>query len=248
MLIETMNYLNGLNDEYASGEAEYNWNGLADNCVHTLHNALAAAGVWKPKSVGSTKMRQFFNLAVPANTVIDLAFLSNEYPIEDFAKIQRDELRWKGLTEQSWLPAVPGALMVTLPVLQVNQLYDTKERIFMLGGWFTNGTLKRARRLLADGRYLRIDANLRYFYDRYTRILAEREEAESWTDVVRSERFLEDRRVYYDYIERVRERVVLVAQELRELQTLRREVFSEPEEEWKQLIEELRSTSAPPAP
>ena len=29
-----------------AGEADYNWSGYHDNCSHTLHNALAAAGVW----------------------------------------------------------------------------------------------------------------------------------------------------------------------------------------------------------
>ena len=68
MLERAMDFLNGLNDEYASGKADYEWSGYADNCVHTLHNALAAAGVWKPKSVRATRLRQLFHLAVPANT------------------------------------------------------------------------------------------------------------------------------------------------------------------------------------
>ena len=63
-----MDFLNGLNDEYASGKADYEWSGYADNCVHTLHNALAAAGVWKPKSVRATRLRQLSDLAVPANS------------------------------------------------------------------------------------------------------------------------------------------------------------------------------------
>ena len=67
-----MDFLNGLNDEYASGKADYEWSGYADNCVHTLHNALAAAGVWKPKSVRATRCASF-HLAVPANEFVDLA-------------------------------------------------------------------------------------------------------------------------------------------------------------------------------
>ncbi len=240
MLVAAMDYLNGLNEEYYNGEADYDWNGLSDNCVHTLHNALAAAGVWKPKSVRATKLRQFFNLAVPANTVIDLAMLSNEYPIEDFPKIQRDDLRWKGLTEHQWLPAVPGALLVTLPVLQINSLYDTKQRMFVLGGWFSNGTRKHAQKLLADGRYLRIDANLRYFVTRYDEILEGREEAKSWTDAVRSKRFLEDRGIYYEYIENARNRTIDAAERFREIEGLRREMLRESSEAWDRRRRELR--------
>jgi hypothetical protein len=190
MLARAMDYLNDLNEEYWSGQADYEWSGYSDNCVHTLHNALAAAGVWEPKSVRETKIRQFFNVAVPANTVVDLAFLSNEYPIEDYSEIRGDALHWKGLTENDWLPAVPGALIKILPVLQVNKLYDTKFRMFTLGGWFSNDTLKRSQQLLRDGRYLQLDANLRYFYERYEKILADRDADPRWTDAVRGAAFL----------------------------------------------------------
>jgi hypothetical protein len=158
MLTRAMDYLNALNDEYQSGKAEYNWSGYADNCVHTLHNALAAAGIWKPKSVRAVKMRQLFNVAVPANTFIDLAFLGNEYPIEDFEKIRNDELRWKNLVEEDWLPAGPGVLLTTRSVHQDNALFDGKYRMLVLEGWFTRGTTAKARRLLTDGRYTSLDA------------------------------------------------------------------------------------------
>lgn len=236
MLTSAMDYLNGLNDEYHDGEADYEWSGYADNCVHTLHNAIAAAGVWKSKSVRATKLRQLYNVAVPANTVVDLAFLSNEYPIEDYAKIRGDELRWQGLTEQDWLPAVPGALLSTLPVLQLNSLYDTKYRMFVLAGWFSNDTLKRAQHLLSDGRYMQLDANLRYFYLRYQEILDERDEDGPWTDAVRGDEFRADRELYYDYIERARDSVVAAAQRLVELERIRDELMVEMYKEWRQRV------------
>jgi hypothetical protein len=232
MLQQAMDYLNGLNDEYFHGEADYEWSGYADNCVHTLHNALAAAGVWKPKSVRATKLRQLYNVAVPANTVVELAQLSNEYPIEDYAKIRGDPLRWRGLTERDWLPAVPGALMLTLPVHQVNALYDTKFRMFVLAGWFSNDTTKQAQRLLGDGRFLQLDANLRYFYRRYTAILEEGGRDGSWTDSLRSRGFRSDREVYYDAIERARREVVASAERLLELERLRAEMLRDAREEW----------------
>jgi hypothetical protein len=233
MLARAMDYLNGLNDEYWNGEADYQWSGYSDNCVHTLHNSLAAAGVWKPKSIQSTKLRQLFNIAVPANTVVDLAFLSNEYPIEDYGRIEGDELRWEGLTENDWLPAVPGALVKTMPVLQLNALYDTRFRMFVLGGWFRNDALKRAQHLLTDGRYLQLDANLRYFYRRYEKILAERDADERWTDVVRGEEFRRNRAVYYDYIERARDSVLATSERLAELEGIREELYREVYEKWK---------------
>ena len=204
--------------------------------MHTLHNALAAAGVWSPKSIRVTKLRQLFNLAVPANTVVELAFLSNEYPIEDFGRIRRDERRWRGLTEDDWLPATPGALMKTLPVLQVNELYDAKLRMFALAGMFSNDTLKRAQKLLSDGRYLQLDANLRYFYDRYERILAERDPDGEWTDPVRTRAYRRDRDVYYAHIESQRDRVVAAFERLAELDAVRGELIREANEEWQRRI------------
>ena len=244
MLARAMEFLNGLNDEYWNGEANYEWSGYADNCVHTLHNALAAAGVWESKSIRTTKLRQLFNLAVPANSFVDLAFLSNEYPIDDFGQIRRDELRWRGLTEYDWLPAVPGALVKTLPVLQVNALYDTKFRMFVLGGFFGNDTLKRAQKLLTDGRYLQIDANLRYFYDRYEAILAERDPDGEWTDALLGDERRRDRGIYYAYIERARNEVVSTLKRLAELDILRRQLIREANEEWRRRVRQ-KSDSRP---
>jgi hypothetical protein len=58
---------------------------------------------------------------------------------------------------------------------------------------------------------------------------------------VRSERFLEGRRVYYDYIERARDEVIEISQRLRELQAVRRELNSEAYEKWKLRAPEFRA-------
>jgi hypothetical protein len=239
MLIQTMDYLNALNDQYQRGEDPYRWSGYSDNCVHTLHNALAAAGIWKPKSVRAVKTRQLFNLAVPANTFIDLAFLGNEYPIEDFNKIRRDELRWNNLVEHDWLPASPGVLLVTRSVHQENELYDGKFRMFVLEGFFTSGTTERARQLLTDGRFTAFDANLRYFRDRYARILESRKE---------SSRHAEERRIYYDFIERQHAHVDRLIDDLAELDRLREEIVADAVEEWKTRVRSMPPPSKRAAP
>jgi len=243
LMAQVMDYLNALNDEYWNGNADYHWSGYSDNCVHTLHNALAAAGVWKPKSIRGTKLRQLFNLAIPANTFIDLAFLSNRYPIEDFGKLRSDELHWKSLTTNGWIPATPGVLLKTLPVLQVNALYDTKFRLFVLGGFFSSEVIKRAQLLLTDGRYLQLDANLRYFHERYERILAERDTDGSWTDFLRGEDYQRDREIYYQYIEKQRIGVIEDLARLAEIEAVRAEVVDEAIETLKLRL--LESPSGP---
>jgi hypothetical protein len=231
-----MDYLNGLNDEYWNGEADYNWSGYSDNCVHTLHNALAAAGVWKPKSVRAARMEQLFHLAVPANSVVDLAYLASQYPVEDFNHVRGDVLRWHTLTDDAWLPTTPGALMKILPVLQVNALYDTKFRMFVLGGWFRNDSLKRAQQLLTDGRILQLQANLRYFFERYEQILNERDEDPGWLDALRGDPQGPDRKTYYAYIEAQRDGVLRGLAELARLDALRQELIDEAREEWQRRV------------
>jgi hypothetical protein len=54
MLDPIIKFLNDKNREYAEGEADYNWSAWADNCSHTMRNALAAANIWSPLSVRTT--------------------------------------------------------------------------------------------------------------------------------------------------------------------------------------------------
>jgi hypothetical protein len=83
MLDEIISFLNDKNREYFGGEADYNWDVWADNCAHTLRNALAPANIWSPLSVRAVKFRQIFNLAVPANEFVNLAELGTKGNIED---------------------------------------------------------------------------------------------------------------------------------------------------------------------
>ncbi len=243
-LVQMMDYLNSLNDQYHSGEQEYSWSGYADNCVHTLHNAVAAAGIWKSKSVRAIQVRQIFNIAVPANTFIDLAYLANEYPIEDLNKVRRDELQWRNLTERDWLPSGPGTLMKSLPVHQENELYDTKFRMLVLEGWFTAGNIKKARKLLLDGRFAQLDANLHYFRQRYDRIL-EKRTPNNWIDELRGEDYRNDKAAYYAYIERRRAALDGLFGELAELDQRRQKILKRAVGEWEQ---EMGRPAPPPSP
>lgn len=243
-LVQMMDYLNSLNDQYQSGEVEYQWSGYADNCVHTLHNAVAAAGIWKPKSVRAVQIRQLFNIAVPANTFIELAYLANQYPIENLNKVRRDDLQWMNLTERDWLPSSPGTLMKSLPVHQENQLYDTKFRMLVLEGWFTAGNIKKARKLLLDGRFAQIDANLHYFRQRYDRIL-EKRKPNNWVDKLRGEDWRNDKAAYYTYIERRRERLDELFKELAALDEKRMRILDQAVGQWEQ---KMGRPVPPPSP
>jgi hypothetical protein len=200
MLDPIIKFLNDKNREYAEGEADYNWSAWADNCSHTMRNALAAANIWSPLSVRTTKIRQIFNLAVPANEFVNLAELMTEGDIEDYRDILRDGPRRDAFHEFHWLPTRQGALLKTLPVHNPNDLYDTTFRLFTLQSPFLRGKTQRAIDLLSDARFVDLDTNLHYFERRYDAILAGRDE---WRDTMASVRGTPFRRVeglYYDYI------------------------------------------------
>lgn len=200
MLDDMIEYLNGLNREYATGNADYNWSGYADNCVHTLRNTLAAAGVWEPKSVNLVKLRHLFNVAVPANEFVNLGWLATRHPLGDFDRIYRDEVQRQSLLDRAWLPMRHGALVESAGVHQSNDLYDTRFRIFVLEGPFGSRATRRAESLLNDARSTELDTNLRFFRERYRRILEERPE-DGRRLRPRGRDYREARSRYYAYVE-----------------------------------------------
>jgi hypothetical protein len=200
MLDPIIAFLNDKNREYAEGEADYNWSAWADNCSHTMRNALAAANIWSPLSVRAIKIRQIFNLAIPANEFVNLAELMTEGDIEDYRDILRNGPRRDAFHEFHWLPTQPGALLRTLPVHSPNDLYDTTFRLFTLQSPFLMGKTQRAIALLSTERFVDLNANLHYFERRYDAILARRDERRDTMASVRGTPFRRVESLWYDYI------------------------------------------------
>jgi len=200
MLDPIIKFLNDKNREYVEGEADYNWSAWADNCSHTMRNALAAANIWSPLSVRTTKIRQIFNLAVPANEFVNLAELMTGGDLEDYRDILRDGPRRDAFHEFHWLPTRQGALLKTLPVHDPNDLYDITFRLFTLQSPFLMRKTHRAIALLSDQRFVDLNTNLDYFEKRYDAILAQRDEQRDSLASVRGTRFRRVESLYYDYI------------------------------------------------
>src|SRR5262249_39324905 len=186
--------------EYAEGKADYNWDVWADNCAHTLRNALAAANIWSPLSVRAIKFRQIFNLAIPANEFVNLAELSTTGNIDDYREIQRNGPQRDALHEFHWLPTRHGALLKTLPVHEPNDLYDTTFRLFTLQSPFRMGKTQRAIDLASDERFVKLDANLQYFQQKYEVVLASHDERRDMLASVRGTPYRRVERLYYEYI------------------------------------------------
>ena len=207
MLNQIIAFLNDKNHEYAEGEADYNWSVWADNCTHTLRNALAAANIWSPLSVRTIKIRQIFNLAIPANEFVNLAELMTDGDLDDYREILRDGPRRDAFHEFHWLPTEPGALLKTLPVHEPNDLYDTTFRLFTLQSPFLLGKTQRAIDLLSDPRFVDLDFNLRHFENRYAAILASHEAQRDMMASVRGTPYRRVQRLYYLYIRDQQEEV-----------------------------------------
>jgi hypothetical protein len=227
MLEPIISFLNDKNREYAEGEADYNWSAWADNCSHTMRNALAAANIWSPLSVRATKLRQVFNLAIPANEFVNLAELMTGGDIEDYRVILKDGPRRDAFHEFHWLPTRQGALLKTLPVHDPNDLYDTTFRLFTLQSPFLRGKTRRATALLSDKRFTDLDTNLRYFERRYDAILASHDERRDAMASVRGTRFRRVEQLYYDYMRAQRGEVEFMLKRLSNARTLTRSPDSE---------------------
>jgi hypothetical protein len=199
MMDQIIAFLNAKNREYFKGEADYNWSAWADNCSHTLRNALAAANIWPPVSVRTIKIRQIFNLAVPANEFVNLAELITG-SIPDYREIMRDEPQRDAFHEFHWLPTEPGALLSTLPVHSPNDIYDTRFRLFTLQSPLLMGKTRRAIALLSDERFVDLETNLLYFQQRYAAILARHDERRDDLASVRGTRFRRVEQLWYQYI------------------------------------------------
>jgi hypothetical protein len=206
MLDQVIAFLNDKNREYFEGEADYNWSAWADNCSHTLRNALAAANIWSPLSVRAIKIRQIFNLALPANEFVNLAERMTG-PIPGYRDVMRDGPMRDAFHEFQWLPTEPGALLQTLPVHSPNDLYDTSFRLFTLQSPFLMGKTRRAVALLSDRRVVDLAANLQYFAQRYDAILANYDERRDTLASVRGTPFRRVERLYYQYIGDERDKV-----------------------------------------
>lgn len=211
-LDEIIAFLNEKNTEYATGEADYDWNLLADNCVHTVRNALAAANVWSPISAGETKLRALFQLAVPANEFVNLGILGAEGALDDYREVAAEAPARDALHDFRWLPTRHGALVRTLPAHEPNEVYHTRFRLFAVQSPISMGKTANAVRLLSDARFVELPKNLQAFRDRYDAILADHAYRREPLASVRGTPYRRLGRLHLDYIRAQRDEVEAMLQ------------------------------------
>jgi hypothetical protein len=189
-------HLNELNRLYASGERSYVYSLISDNCVDALHNSLAAGGVWGAKNHYHLAVRRLMNISVPANEFVSFGTRANLFPVERFAKVYGDAAMRDSLDRFGWLPARHGALFQSAPVHRPNEIYDTSLQMYVVEGPGKRET-KRAREIATDARFTDLETNLRYFEDRYQRILDAPPERAGW---LRGDDFRREQERYRAYI------------------------------------------------
>jgi hypothetical protein len=199
-LDEAIAFLNDKNREYATGEADYEWSLFNHNCVHTVRNALAAANVWSPISVGEVKLRALLNLAVPANEFVNLALRGAEGPLGDVDEVMDDGPARDALHEFGWLPQRHGALVKFLPALPDNDLFSPEFRLFAVQSLLRMGATAATVRMMSDPAYTDLETNLRRFRDIYADIEARSEQARDPLASVRGDPERRALRLHLDYI------------------------------------------------
>jgi hypothetical protein len=199
-LEEAIAFLNDKNREYATGEADYNWSLFNHNCVHTVRNALAAANVVSPISVGEVKLRALLNLAVPANEFVNLALRAAEGPLEDVDAIMADGPARDALHEFGWLPQRHGALVKFLPAIPDNDLYSPEFRLFAVQSLLRMGATAATVRMMSDPVYTDLETNLRRFSEIYAGVEARHEQNADPLATVRGDPARRASRLHLDYI------------------------------------------------
>ena len=201
VLEEVMAFLNDKNREYATGKADYRWNLITDNCVHTVRNALAAVNAWEPISARRLKILSLLDLAVPAHEFVNLAILGSEGPLNDYHEIYDENPSRDSLNDFKWLPTRHGALAKTLPVHEPNDIYNTDFRLFTVQSPFRMTRTGQAVRLMSEKQTVDLEENLRFFIKRYDDILARYREELDGLATVRGDPYRRFGRVYYEYIQ-----------------------------------------------
>ena len=166
-----VHYLNALNQPYRSGQKDFNWNVLRNNCAHLAHNALAAAGLWSEWPTDRPLVVAVFDFPVPKNEFVNLMRYTNDMPIADADALYANKIARTALLAQERLPTQPGALAQARPGVQPNELYETKLRLIFFDEAFFGNYQQRFDRIFSEPRYTDLATNLAYFSALYTTIL-----------------------------------------------------------------------------
>jgi len=172
---KVVDYLNGVNDIYKSGKKDFEWNVLEDNCTHLVHNALAAAGLWREWETERFFLISAFDFPVPKNEFVNTIWRMNNMDLSDIDAVYRDTAARRALMQDGALPEEPGGLAVAVRAIQDNDVYDTDVKLIFYDDPIFGPYQRRFDAIFSQPRYTDIESNLRYFAALYHRIKSERQ-------------------------------------------------------------------------
>jgi hypothetical protein len=129
-------------------------------------------GVWPELRPDRPLLIAAFDFPVPKNEFVNLMRRTNDMPIADPDALYDDEIDRVTLLEQGWIATEPGALAEARPAVQPNELYNTHLRLIFYDEPIFGHYQQRFDRIFAEPRYTDLAANLSYFSQLYTTILA----------------------------------------------------------------------------
>jgi hypothetical protein len=213
---EIVDYLNAMNARYAEDpDVDFTWDGVEDNCTHLAVNALARVCGLRALRTDAGPVMRLFNLAIPANVLVDLARAGNGNPAG-----APDAADRRTLARYRWMLRQPGVIVRFLPRFRDgNRFWEgefemyTMERpvvplilippmqLIPIGSkWVWPPVYrfeqKAYRRLLRDARYV----DLRFNLECYLRATDEIERPQTAGDAGVAD-------PYYDYMQSTRARV-----------------------------------------
>lgn len=173
-------FLNAENAPYRSGREEFRWDIFRDNCIHLIHNTLAAAEVWDAWPTKRPLLVSLFDFPVPKNDFVNLARRVNDLDLLDPAAVFRDGAARRSVLRFGQLPVRPGALALSWPAWRPNEVYETELKLVFYDephvgpyrGWLNT--------ILADSRRSDLGHNLLYFQALYRQLQAARQPLDAW--------------------------------------------------------------------
>jgi hypothetical protein len=198
---KTVAYLNSANAVYRDGKKDFQWNVLQNNCTYLAHNALAAAGIWDYWEPERFVLIAALDFPVPKNEFVDLMRRTNDTDISDPRRLYADPASRRELMENDRLPVEPGALARAEPVMQKNDVYETRLHLIFYDN--TIGSYERRfRTIFSEPRYTDIAANLRHVATLYRQAAAQRRPLPVASQEPTRDDFAVFHERFYDHLER----------------------------------------------
>jgi hypothetical protein len=167
-------FLNELNAPYKAGHKQFEWNVLQNNCSHTIHNALSAADVWDRWEPDRFVLFAAFDFPVPKNELVNLMRRTNDLALNDPAAVYADPAARAAVETDGVPPIAPGALAEFQPVMQDNEVYDTRLSLIFYDDPIVGRYERHFRSIFSEPRYVDLHANLRHFVELYRHLEGER--------------------------------------------------------------------------